>query len=119
MTSMHSFSSGSLDVFLRVYSFLSQILSCQNTEIERLAIFFKALLPLLEFGRERKEIGLSKVILTHHKLKNQNRRDLPLGGKTPKLKPLTDTGSSRNSQKKIKRDWQSSWRRSTTSSKAS
>jgi type I restriction enzyme R subunit len=42
-----------LGVFLRVYNFLSQIFDYGNTDIEKRAIFFKRLLPLLEFGRER------------------------------------------------------------------
>ncbi|WP_227874196.1 hypothetical protein [Tumebacillus algifaecis] len=39
-------------------------------------------------------IDLSKVVLTHHKLKNQGKRNLQLGvGEAVKLKPLTDTGN--------------------------
>ena len=32
-------------------------------------MFFRRLMPLLEFGREREGIDLSKVTLTHHALK--------------------------------------------------
>jgi type I restriction enzyme R subunit len=42
-----------LGAFQRVYAFLSQIFDYGNTAIEKRAIFFKRLLPLLEFGRER------------------------------------------------------------------
>lgn len=57
-------------------------------------MFFKRLLPLLEFGREREGVDLSKVVLTHHKLKDQGKRNLPLvNGEYPKLPPLTETGS--------------------------
>lgn len=84
-----------LGAFQRVYAFLSQIFDYGNTAIEKRAIFFRRLLPLLEFGREREGVDLSKVILTHHKLKNQGKRDLPLGdGEYDKLKPLTDPGSA-------------------------
>jgi type I restriction enzyme R subunit len=80
--------------FQRVYAFLSQIFDYGNTAIEKRAIFFKRLLPLLEFGRERDGVDLSKVVLTHHKLKDQGLRDLPLvNGEYPKLPPMTDTGS--------------------------
>ena len=83
-----------LGTFLRVYTFLAQIYDYQNTDIEKRAIFFRRLLPLLEFGREREGIDLSKVVLTHHKLKDQGGRDLPLGeGGYDKLQPLTDSGS--------------------------
>jgi type I restriction enzyme R subunit len=83
-----------LGTFLRVYSFLSQIFDYGNAAIEKRAIFFKLLLPLLEFGRERQTVDLSRVVLTHHKLKSEGKRDLPLGmGEAGKLLPLTDTGS--------------------------
>ena len=43
------------------YTFLSQIFDYGNTTLEKRAIFFKRLIPLLEFGREREGIDLSKV----------------------------------------------------------
>ena len=55
-----------LGAFIRLYTFLSQIFDYANTALEKRAIFFKRLLPLLEFGREREGIDLSKVVLTHH-----------------------------------------------------
>jgi len=65
-----------------------------NTAIEKRSIFFKRLLPLLDFGREREGIDLSKVVLTHHNLKNLGKRPMPLkDGKTPKLEPITEEGS--------------------------
>ncbi len=87
-----------LGAFLRVYTFLSQIFDYGNTDIEKRSIFFRRLLPLLEFGREREGVDLSKVQLTHHALRNQGRRDLPLGGVGEEsegyaLKPMTETGS--------------------------
>jgi type I restriction enzyme, R subunit len=83
-----------LGTFVRVYAFLSQLFDYGNTAIEKRAIFFKHLLPLLEFGREREGVDLSKVVLTHHKLKDQDLRSLTLGeGEADyKLQPLTDTG---------------------------
>ncbi|WP_235185435.1 type I restriction endonuclease subunit R [Desulfonatronum thiodismutans] len=83
-----------MGAFKRVYSFLSQIFNYENTDIEKRAIFYRRLLPLLEFGRERDVIDLSAVVLTHHQLKNKGNRDMPIGpGATGKLKPMTDTGS--------------------------
>lgn len=80
--------------YLRVYAFLSQIFDYGNTAIEKRAIFFKRLLPLLEFGREREGVDLSKVVLTHHKLRNKGKRGLSLEeGEAEKLKPMTDPGS--------------------------
>jgi type I restriction enzyme, R subunit len=80
--------------FQRVYTFLSQIFDYGNTAIEGRYMFYKRLLPLLEFGREREDIDLSKVLLTHHTLKNKGKQAMVLGdGEQPKLSPLTDTGS--------------------------
>ncbi|MDD5383813.1 MAG: type I restriction endonuclease [Gallionella sp.] len=87
-----------LGTFMRVYAFLSQIFDYGNTAIEKRAIFFRRLLPLLEFGREREGVDLSRVVLTHHKLKNQGKRALPLGVGEP-LPPLTDPGSGQLQEK--------------------
>ncbi len=83
-----------LGAFQRVYSFLSQIFDYGNTDIEKRAIFFRRLLPHLNFGRERDGVDLSGVTLTHHNLRNRGKRDLALGGgEGEKLKPLSEPGS--------------------------
>lgn len=83
-----------LGAFLRMYAFLSQMFDYGNTAIEKRYWFFKRLLPLLEFGREREEIDLSKVILTHHHLKNLGNTTLPLNDKGEyTLEPLGEAGS--------------------------
>lgn len=83
-----------MTAFQRMYAFLSQIFDYGNTAIEKRFIFYKRLFPLLEFGREREGIDFSKVVLTHHNLKNQGKRAVILGeGENPKLNPLTDLGS--------------------------
>lgn len=91
-----------LGTYLRVYSFLSQIFDYGNTDIEKRATFFRRLLPLLEFGRERDEVDLSGVKLTHHTLRNKGTLNLPLDmGQGDKLRPLgeTGTGEVRDKQK--------------------
>ena len=83
-----------MGAFVRLYTFLSQIFDYGNTAIEKRSIFYKRLMPLLEFGREREGIDLSKVVLTHHNLKNRGKQAMPLGeGETPKLEPITEAGS--------------------------
>jgi type I restriction enzyme R subunit len=62
-----------MTVFQRTYAFLSQIFDYGNTAIEKRFIFYRRLLPLLEFGHEREGIDLSKVILTHHNLTRHSR----------------------------------------------
>jgi type I restriction enzyme R subunit len=83
-----------IGAFQRLYAFLSQIFDYGNTAIEKRYIFYKRLLPLLEFGREREGIDLSKVLLTHHNLKLAGKRDLALeAGEYRKLMPMTDPGT--------------------------
>jgi len=84
-----------LGTFVRVYAFLSQMFDYGNTAIEKRAIFFKRLLPLLDFGRDREGVDLSKVVLTHHKLKKQGDAALVLGEAEGdyKLPPMTAPGS--------------------------
>ena len=84
-----------LATFVRIYAFLSQLFDYGNTAIEKRSIFFKRLLPLLDFGRDREGIDLSKIMLTHHRLRNQGQIDLPLTevkSDDSKLKPLTEAG---------------------------
>ena len=82
-----------MGAFQRLYTYLSQIFDYGNTAIEKRSIFYKQVLRLLEFGREREGIDLSKVVLTHHTLKNQGKRPMPLGeGENPKLEPITEVG---------------------------
>ncbi|WP_406697390.1 type I restriction endonuclease [Singulisphaera sp. Ch08] len=79
--------------FQRIYTFLSQIFDYGNTAIEKRSIFYKQVLRLLAFGREREGIDLSKVVLTHHNLRNQGKRPMALAvGENPKLEPITEAG---------------------------
>ncbi|CAG9229803.1 Type I restriction-modification system, restriction subunit R [Paraburkholderia caribensis] len=83
-----------MGAFVRLYAFLSQIFDYGNTDIEKRFLFYKRLIPLLEFGRERDTVDLSKVTLTHHSLRNTGRQPLTLGhGETPKLPPMDAVGS--------------------------
>jgi len=83
-----------MTTYQRAYAFLSQIFDYGNTDFEKRAIFFKHLLRLLKFGREREGIDLSQVVLTHHNLKNKGKQAMKLAdGESPKLAPLTEAGS--------------------------
>jgi type I restriction enzyme R subunit len=83
-----------IGAFVRLYTFLSQIFDYGTTAVEKRAIFFKRLLPLLEFDRERQAIDLSKVALTHHTLKDRGTQPMVLSdGETPILPPIEFSGS--------------------------
>lgn len=88
-----------MGAYLRLYTFLSQIFDYGNTAIEKRAIFYKRLLPLLDFGRERQGIDLSKVVLTHHTLKNQGKRVMSLSGEQKKLEPISESGGGQVQEK--------------------
>ena len=83
-----------MGAFQRLYTFLSQIFDYGNTDIEKRSIFFKQVLRILDFGREREGIDLSKVVLTHHHLKNRGKQAMALNdGEGPKIGPITEAGS--------------------------
>ena len=83
-----------VQAFIRAYTFLSQIFDYGSTEIEKRFLFFKCLVRLLEFGREREKLDTSQLKLTHHRLRNLGEGALPLGdGEAGGLKPLGETGS--------------------------
>jgi type I restriction enzyme R subunit len=84
---------GDMGAYVRLYTFLSQIFDYGNTAIEKRAIFYKRLLPLLEFGRERERHR--PVEGEAHPPHAANRASLmPLGdGEKPKLEPITEAGS--------------------------
>lgn len=83
-----------MGAFIRLYAFLSQIFDYGNTDIEKRFMFYKRLIPLLEFGRERDQVDLSKVTLTHHSLRNTGTLPLHLDqGDSQKLPPMNATGS--------------------------
>lgn len=83
-----------MGAYVRLYAFLSQIFDYGNTGIEKRFLFYKRLIPLLDFGRERETVDLSKVVLTHHTLKNHGKQPLNLNADgTYKLAPMDAVGS--------------------------
>jgi type I restriction enzyme R subunit len=77
----------------RLYNFLSQIYDYGQTAIEKRAMFYKQVVRVLDFERERSSIDLSKVQLTHHSLRERAVRDLPLAGDADKLQPMGASGT--------------------------
>jgi type I restriction enzyme, R subunit len=83
-----------MGAYQRLYSFLSQIFDYGTTAVEKRFIFYRRLLPLLDFGREREGVDLSQVTLTHHNLKSQGQINLLYGeDDRPKLASVTEAGS--------------------------
>jgi type I restriction enzyme, R subunit len=85
---------GDMASFNRLYAFLSQMFDYGNTDIEKRFLFYMRLLPLLEFGRERDTVDLSKVVLTHHTLRSGGKQPINLDADgSYKLPPLDGIGS--------------------------
>lgn len=83
-----------MGTYVRLYAFLSQIFDYGNTDIEKRFLFYKRLIPLLDFGRERDTVDLSKVVLTHHTLKSQGKQPMGLNADgSYKLPPMDAVGS--------------------------
>lgn len=83
-----------IGAYVRLYAFLSQIFDYGNTDIEKRFLFYKRLIPLLEFGRERDTVDLSKVVLTHHTLKSRGKQPMGLNADgSYKLAPMEAVGS--------------------------
>ncbi len=85
---------GDMATFVRVYAFLSQIFDYGNTDVEKRYLFYKPLIRLLDFGRERETVDTSQLVLTHHLIRNKGQQALPVGsGEGDKLEPVGDAGS--------------------------
>ncbi len=91
---------GDMGAYVRLYAFLSQMFDYGNTDIEKRFLFYRRLLPLLEFGRERDTVDLSKVALTHHTLRSRGTQALGLDGRgSYPLSPVDAAGSGRVQEK--------------------
>lgn len=90
-----------LGSYIRVYEFLGQVFDYGNTDYEKLYLFARMLLPLLEFGREREGIDLSALRLTHHKMRDLGQQRLNLGSAPPAapLAPIMEIGSGQVQEK--------------------
>jgi type I restriction enzyme R subunit len=84
-----------LGSYTRVYEFLGQMFDYGNTDYEKLYLFAKMLLPLLDYGREREGLDLSVLKLTHHRMRDLGQQKLNLSGSEagPALAPVTQAGS--------------------------
>ena len=90
--------------YARLFSFLSQIFDYGNPVMEHRFLFFKQLIPLLEFGRERETIDFSKVTLTHYRLRDKGNRSLPIDHGDPSLIPgegKSGTGKPHDPERKF------------------
>jgi type I restriction enzyme R subunit len=88
-----------LTAFVRAYDFLSQIVDYgSDTALEKRAIYFRHLAPLLDIPDGKEPIDLSRVVLTHYNIKDLGQHSMPLAGgdgEPSKLDPMTAVGSAK------------------------
>jgi type I restriction enzyme R subunit len=83
-----------LGAFIRLYAFLSQMFDYGNTEIEKRFLFYRHLVRLLDFGRERDTVDLSQITLTHHAVKALGKVKMTLAeGEAEPIAPVGEAGS--------------------------
>ncbi|MET3351504.1 UNVERIFIED_ORG: type I restriction enzyme R subunit [Arthrobacter sp. UYEF1] len=84
-----------LGSFIRAYDFLSQIIDYQDTDLEKRSIFYKMLARVISAeNQDRTTVDLSEVVMTHYKLRKQEKADLKLSGdESIPLDPMTAAGS--------------------------
>ena len=85
---------GDMQQYMRLYSYLSQMIDYGHTGVEKRYWFYRYLVPLLDFERENAEVDLSQVTLTHHAVRALNQVVIDLGeSEAEPLKPMTAAGS--------------------------
>lgn len=87
-----------LQSFVRLYEFLSQIVSYEDRELEQLCVYAKHLHPLLRVDRlDQADIDVGELQLTHYRLTKRAEQQLRLDEAEgePTLKPGTDVGTGK------------------------
>jgi type I restriction enzyme R subunit len=79
-----------MGAYVRLYTFLSQIFDYGQTELEKRAIFYKRLIPLLDFDREQPGSDLSRSSSHHTLHQPRNAGARPRAGRRDKLDPITE-----------------------------
>ncbi|KRE90124.1 type I restriction endonuclease subunit R [Arthrobacter sp. Soil764] len=82
-----------LGSFVRSYDFLSQIVDFADTDLEKRAIYYKHLLPVLRVNDAKVALDLSGVVLAKYALKDKGQAQLQLSGDDALLKPPTEVGT--------------------------
>lgn len=90
--------------FIRSYDFLSQIVDYADTDLEKRAVFFKHLLPMLRMEKDAPPVDLSAVLMTHYNLRERGAQQIALKkaeADEASLSPLTaiGAGASREPEK--------------------
>lgn len=69
-----------LGTFVRMYEFLSQIVDYEDSDLEKLSVFARGLLPNLKTVDTEPPIDISSVEMTHYSIKNKKEHRIDLKG---------------------------------------
>lgn len=91
-----------LGTFVRFYEFMSQIVDYDSTDLEKLSMYARNLLPMLRVAVEEDDIDLQGVVLSHYRLSKIKQQSLKLEENTPeyKLDPGDGLGSAKAKDRK-------------------
>ncbi len=86
-----------LQSFVRMYEFLSQIVSYDDRQLEQLCVYAKHLHPLLRVDRLQEDMDIGELELTHYRLAKRAEHQLRLGEAEGDygLEPGSDVGSGK------------------------
>ena len=89
-----------LGTFVRFYEFMSQIVDYDNSDLEKLSLYARNLLPMLrENNGDEDEIDLNHVFLSHYRLSAIRQQDLKLTEESTELKPGAGAGTAKAKNK--------------------
>ena len=69
-----------LGTFIRMYEFLSQIVNYEDSDLEKLSVYARGLLPNLKSVDINPPIDISSVEMTHYSLRNKHQYNIDLSG---------------------------------------
>ena len=90
-----------MQIYVRLYTFMAQMLDFGNPEFHKRMMFFRLLLPLLDFERTHTQVDMSYVELTSYSLRKLNEAQLLLEGSDGEIQPVSSvgTGQTRDPEK--------------------
>jgi type I restriction enzyme R subunit len=82
-----------MQIYVRLYTFMAQMLDFGNPEFHKRMMFFRLLLPLLDFERTHTQVDMSYVTLTSYNLRKLNEAQLVLEGSDGEIQPVSSVGT--------------------------
>ena len=81
--------------YVRMYDFLSQVVDYASTDLEKLSVFLRQLVRVIETDRLGSDVDLSDLTLKHVQQINHGTTALALGGQDATLSPVVGAGTGK------------------------